>query len=366
MSLPDLIEKNSNKDFIISAGQLLNYSDLQEILPARLYNVIRDWKEGKDTFTFHTSGTTGNPQDVRIERNRILISARKTIAYLKLRPGITALIALNLEYIAGFMMLIRALESGMDIHYFPPTSDPFEKLDNHRKYFAALVPLQVHALLQKPFDLHNFHSLIIGGAALNIDLRHKVKELNYPIYETYGMTETVSHIALKRLNGESMNDEFELLEHVEMQCSEDSCLMIKADVTSGKWIRTKDIIEKTGEKKFRLLGRKDDVINSGGIKIHPLMLENQIQANAIAALRKREFVISSVADDKLGEKVALVIEGNPLDTLNEEILKSDFQYINKYKRPKEILYLPKFPRTNSGKIRRASVKSLLAELSFDA
>ncbi len=360
MSLPDLRKNPSKTEQIISAEEMRNYYALKEKLPNEVYEVIRDWKEGRPYFKFKTSGSTGAPKDLEISRERILKSALKSIKFLNLNSDLTALLALKLDYIAGFMVLIRALESGMDLHYFPPNSDPFEKLNPHRNYFAALVPLQVHTLFHKKYDLKNFHSIIIGGAALNYDLKKKLESLNYPVYESYGMTETVTHIALKKLNQQDKSERFKILENIEIDTDERSCIKIKADVTNNQWINTNDIVKIHNKNEFTLLGRYDDVINSGGIKIYPIQLEELIQEKADGLLEQKEFVISSKPDTLLGEKAVLVIEGkNPYEDYIDE-LRASISGINKYIIPKEIVFLNKLPRTNSGKIERKGVKKALA------
>ncbi|MEQ8358114.1 MAG: AMP-binding protein [Cytophagales bacterium] len=360
MSLPDLRKNPSKTEQIISAEEMRNYFSLKDKLPAEVFDVIRDWKEGRPFFKFKTSGSTGAPKDLEISRERILKSAQKSIKFLNLHSGLTALLALKLDYIAGFMVLIRALEAGMDLHYFPPSSDPFEKLNPHKNYFAALVPLQVHSLLHKKYDLKNFHSILIGGAALNYDLKKKLETLHYPVYESYGMTETVSHIALKKLNQKDKSDRFKILENVEIDIDERSCIKIKADVTNNCWIKTNDIVEIHSKYEFSLLGRIDDVINSGGIKIYPLQLEELIQEKADGLLEHKEFVISSKPDELLGEKAVLVIEGkSPYDEYVDELLDS-LTGIQRYLIPKEIVFLNKLPRTNSGKIQRKGVINALA------
>ncbi len=359
MSLPDLRKRPSKTDLIFTSEEINSYQNHKDLFPEELFSVIRDWKEGRRYFQFKTSGSTGAPKDLEVSRDRILCSAKKTIKFLNLNSSVTALLALKLDYVAGFMVLIRALESGMDIHYFPPISDPFEKLNPHRNYFAALVPLQVHSLFEKKYDLKNFHSVIIGGATLNYDLRQKVETLPYPVFETYGMTETITHIALRKLNEPNKSDRFKILNGVEIEVDERDCIKIKADVTDSKWVKTNDLVNIHSETEFTLLGRKDDVINSGGIKIYPLQLEEEIQKYAGHLLEHKEFVISSLKDKKLGEKAVLVIEGHePYDGFSLELKKS-ISGIQKYYLPKEVLFLNKFPRTNSGKIKRLGVKEAL-------
>lgn len=359
MSLPDLRKKPSKTDLIFSSEELNSYNKNKDIFPEELYKVIRDWKEGRPYFQFKTSGSTGAPKDLEVSRERILLSAKKTIKFLNLNPQTTALLALKLDYVAGFMVLIRALEAEMDLHYFLPSSDPFEKLNPHRSYFAALVPLQVHALFEKKYDLNNFHSVIIGGAALNYDLKKKIESLPYPVYETYGMTETITHIALKRLNGDNKSSRFKTIKDVIIDKDDRNCIKIKADVTENKWINTNDVIELHSNNEFTLLGRKDDIINSGGIKIYPLNLEEEIQEKAGKLLEQKEFLVTAIKDDLLGEKAVLVIEGKePYNEFHSE-LKNAIASLKHYHIPKEIIFLDKFPRTNSGKIKRKGVKESL-------
>lgn len=360
MCLQVSIRKNDFDEIFIKSSELDNYRELNGSIPEDLFEKIKEWKEGKNTFTFKTSGSTGRPKTVEISRERIKASADKTIKFFKLNQDDTALIALGLNYIAGFMMLIRALESGMNIHFFKPNSDPFERLLPHCRYFAALVPLQVQAYFHKRHLIQNFKTLIIGGSAIHHDMLESIRSLSFPVYETYGMTETVSHIALKKINGTDKEEYFHVLENVALRQGNNRNLEIFADVCDNEWISTNDIVEfKNKERKeFKLIGRLDNVVNSGALKIHPELLEPKILDLNESLLKDRNFILCAKRDVKLGEKLILIIEGEELYDIQLESLKSSFQKLEKYHEPKEILFLKKFPRTESGKIQRSVIKDL--------
>ena len=231
MCLPVSIKKTSKSSFFIPNQAITNSSSLTDELPPQLLRLIEDWYGNKEEYQFKTSGSTGTPKTITLNRQQILDSAQRTIKVFNLNSQLTALIALNLDYIAGFMMLIRALEAKMNIHYFEPTSDPFENLLPDQRYFMALVPLQFQKLTEKKHQLNNVDSIIIGGSSLSSDLKKKSSKFEFSIYETYGMTETVSHIALRHIISDESNNHFQVLDGIQIRSSSDNCLEIKGDVT---------------------------------------------------------------------------------------------------------------------------------------
>lgn len=363
MCLPVSIKKTSKNSFFIPSSALENPETLENKIPDKLYRLIKDWKEKKSEFEFKTSGSTGQPKNIILLREQILASAKRSIKIFELNNSITALIALNLDYIAGFMMLIRALEAKMNIHYFEPTSDPFESLLSNQSYFLALVPIQVKKLLDKKYHPDNIHCMIIGGTSIDKDLEDKLVQLNYKIYETYGMTETVSHIAIKSIKSDKKTKGFKVLEGINIRVSNDKCLEIKGDITRSEWIKTNDIVQILNDNEFIFLGRKDDIINSGGIKILPQEIEENIKKNSKYIFENINLCVSSIQDSKFGEKLVLVIESEeefPIDNL-----ETLYRGIDKLKRPKELLFVPKIPRTESGKINRKMLKETLRDFFLD-
>lgn len=292
------------------------------------------WLDEKDTLEVQTSGTTGKPKIIKINKLAMVNSAIATGEFLQLSAGNSALCCLPVKYIAGKMMLVRALILGLEIDLVEPKSNPLEY--NFKNYdFVAMVPLQVENSLQK---LNQIKQLIIGGAKVNQALEKQLKDTSCQIFESYSMTETVTHIALKKI-GEQV---FTVLPNVLITTDARGCLVIEAPQLNSEKIVTNDMVDILSEKQFVWKGRIDNVINSGGIKLFPEQIEEKL-ANSIPS----RYFIASLADERLGEKVILVIEGQDF-TLNESI----FDPLDKYEKPKAIYFLPKFLETETGKIKR--------------
>lgn len=302
----------------------------------------RNWLSGQELFNVPTSGATGKPKSITITRKQMITSACMTKAFLGLSSGDRALCCLNTDYIAGKMMLVRAMEIGLDITLVPPSANPLQTMEQPFG-FTALVPLQLRTILDEtPEKIDLLNTIIVGGAPVSPALRERVKNTSPAIYETYGMTETVSHIALKRLNGPRAADYFEVTGDVQIATNGDNELRIKGGITNNRWLQTRDVVELKNSRYFKWLGRTDNVINSGGVKIHPEMLE----ATITPFLRGRRFFIHGVEDEKLGKKVVLFVESTtPPDT-------TFFQRLRPYEKPKAVCCMKQFLQTPTGKIRR--------------
>ena len=321
---------------------------------------INQWLMGHDLFKIKTSGSTGKPKIVSISRRQMVLSAQNTISALGIDANDTALVAINTKFIGGKMMIVRALEAGMDMIIREPSANPLHDLPGELKVdFTALVPFQLKEILEAdPGKLNQIKYILIGGAPLLPDLEIKIKALKPAVYQTFGMTETVSHIALRRLNGADISDLYTAFENVNLSQDERGCLMIRSEITNNQNVITNDIVEIVNRRQFKWLGRIDNVINSGGIKIQVEKLERQIGVLLNNHLR---FFIYGIPDKKLGEKVVLLIESEPLPSeSHEKILKSLKGIAQKYYRPREVLYLPRFIYSETGKIMRKESISLSA------
>ena len=313
---------------------------------------IKQWLQGENSFKLNTSGSTGKPKEIILTRHQLQQSALRTISALNLSEKNTALICLDTKYIAGKMMLVRALESNMKIVAIEPSSDPFQKLNNGiSNGFAAVVPLQLQEILSDANSLQKLNQLetvIVGGGAVSNTLQKQISKLNCAVYATYGMTETVSHIALQRLNGSKASELFTVLSGIEISKDERGCLVIQMPEFSEPII-TNDLAEIINPNQFRWLGRFDNVINSGGFKIYPEKIEKALES----FLPDQAFFITSILDERLGEKLVLILEGK-----NTTI---DFSKLNlhPYEIPKDIIHLPEFIRTETGKINRVKTMRLL-------
>jgi O-succinylbenzoic acid--CoA ligase len=328
------------------------------------FSFIQDWLTGNGRFTLFTSGSTGTPKEIVLTRNQLEQSAKRTLHALNLKPKQAALVCLDTKYIAGKMMLVRALEGNLKIIATEPTSNPLKNLSSDSQIdFTALVPLQVQEILKdRTFveRLNTIDKIIIGGAPINRALENRIQNLKCEAFATYGMTETVSHIALRQLNGKSKSPYFKVLDGISVSQDERDCLVIEMSEFSDKII-TNDIVELIDHNHFQWKGRWDNVINSGGYKISPEKVESEIEKILEQRSIVRSFFISSVQDNRLGQKLVLVIEGATL-TLEEknQLLTQLKSTLHPFEVPKEVLCVDQFSLTETGKINRNATLKLLA------
>lgn len=296
---------------------------------------LLDWFDDKDYIEMRTSGTTGLPKLVRLEKQAMIQSALATGDFFELEPGNKALLCLPVKFIAGKMMLVRSLILGLELDIVEPTTQPLAL--NIKSYdFVAMVPLQVQNSIEA---LKNVKKLIVGGAKMDASLEEKVLPLTKTeVYETYGMTETITHIAARKV-GENV---FSILPNVKIAQDDRGCLVITVPSISEDAIITNDLVEIIRENQFIFLGRIDNVVNSGGIKLIP----EQIEAKLINKINNR-FFVTGVPDTTLGEKLILVIEGE-----KQEFENNFFDVLDKYEKPKEIVFVPKFKENENGKLLR--------------
>lgn len=297
---------------------------------------LLDWFDGKSYVEMKTSGSTGIPKTIRVEKQAMVNSALATGDFFGLQPGNRALQCLPVKYVAGKMMLIRSIILGLDLDYVAPTSHPMENLDDTNYDFVAMVPMQAQNSLK---ELNNVKKLIVGGARISKNLEKDLAKLPTDVYETYGMTETITHIAAKKVGEKA----FTVLPNVTISYDERNCLVIHApNVIAEDTVVTNDLVELVNENQFLFLGRIDNIVNSGGVKIMPEQVEKKLDGKI-----NRRFFIASKEDAELGEKVILIIEGESYD-----IDKVIFEGLDKYERPKEIVFVSKFKETENGKILR--------------
>ena len=306
---------------------------------------LLDWIDNKDTIQLMTSGTTGEPKLITMQKQAMVNSAIATADFFDLHPGDKVLHCLPTRYIAGKMMLVRSLIVGLEMDIMTPTSHLDDLLPSKKYDFVALVPVQAQAGLDK---LNQFKKIIIGGAKLSDTLAHQLQYCNAAIYETYGMTETITHIAARRIGAEC----FETLPNVSISKDDRGCLVIQAPNIVSSTIVTNDLVEIISDNQFKWLGRFDNVINSGGIKYFP----EQIEAKLALKINQR-FFIAGLPDDNLGQKIVLFIEGEefPLEA-------SIFSELEKFERPKEIHFIPNFIETNNKLIRFEMVNNQISLL----
>ena len=297
---------------------------------------ISEWLNGEEELILQTSGSTGKPKSISMKKEWMKNSAQLTENTFGLKKGDSALLCMSIKYVAGKMMVVRALELALDLKVVEPSSSPLKDIDDQID-FAAMVPLQLE---NSSNDLDKVKTLIVGGGQVSLQLIKKLQNISTQIYETYGMTETLTHVAIKPLNGPNKSDIFSALDGIHFEIDERDCLVINAPMLSPESIVTNDIIELINDISFRWLGRFDNVINSGGVKIIPEVVE----AKLASVIIDRRFYIVGETDNKLGEKVVLLVEGNETEL--------SFQHLEKYERPKEIYFIPEFVETESGKVNR--------------
>ncbi|MEG1024761.1 MAG: AMP-binding protein [Flavobacterium sp.] len=347
--MPNLTHKNVHNYFKLD-GYHLNAADLCQIgysfikegdaYERSIGEFFLDWFDHKDYIEMTTSGTTGLPKLVRLEKQAMIQSALATGDFFGLKPGDKALLCLPTQFIAGKMMLVRSLILGLELDVVVPSTEPLAY--NKKQYdFVAMVPLQVQNSIGK---LKNIKKLIIGGAKIDSSLEEKLLPLKTEIYETYGMTETITHIAAKRV-GESV---FSILPNVKIEKDDRGCLVIYVSSISNEPIITNDLVDLVNENQFSFLGRFDNVINSGGVKLIP----EQIEAKLTGKINSR-FFVTGVPDTTLGEKLILVIEGE-----KQDFAPDFFDVLGKFEKPKEIVFVPKFKENENGKLlRKPSLQS---------
>lgn len=325
------------------------------------FSFIKDWLNGVDSIKLQTSGSTSDPKEITLTRDQLKKSAQRTINTLALDKEDVAFVCLDTKYIAGKMMLVRALEGDMKIIAREPTANPFHKISlDTRISFAAFVPLQVQEMLTFPDSVKKLNQLkviIVGGGEVSTSLQTEIEKLQCAVYATYGMTETVSHIALQRLNGKEASKNFTTLPGVTIEIDERGCLVIQLPEFQEK-IRTNDLISLAGTNSFTWLGRFDNVINSGGFKILPEKIEKVIASTFQERAIARQFFVCGIPDGRWGQKLILAIEGFPISG-EKKILAALNQHLHPYEVPKQIFHIREFIRTETGKINRPQTRLLL-------
>lgn len=310
-----------------------------------------EWLNGINVFTLPTSGSTGTPKFISLSRDQLEESARRTAQALGLESGFTALIALDPAYVAGKMMIVRSFVSGMDMVAVTPSANPLKQVPANRQIdFASFVPYQLKAILasSQARRLNDLKILLVGGAPPERDILSALQRYQCEAYITFGMTETISHIALQRVNGEAASYFFTTLPGVEVSTDERGCLVINVPYLKEPVI-TNDIVDISSPVTFRWKGRYDNMINTGGVKVSPESIEMSLQV----LLPQRRFFVGSMHDENLGRRVVLAVEGPPFGELEiKHLLSAAAHRLTRFEVPKEICFLPQFPLTPNGKLDR--------------
>ncbi len=356
----------NGKSYPIS--QLADVCDAPDLsdFERRVLQFGRDWQSGCETFTLHTSGSTGVPKPILITRDQMATSARLTVQALGLQSGDRGLVCLGIDYIAGMMMLVRGLVCDLHLTIVDPVSRPLKSFSPSARFdFTAMVPLQLQETLQG--DPHEFEILnemgggLIGGGPVSQALAAQLQRVSAPMYHTYGMTETVSHIALRRLNGPARSDRFVPFDGVHLQLDERGCLAITSALTRGETFCTNDLVELYPDGTFIWLGRIDNVINSGGVKVQTEKVETALEACLLhgwdGVHAARRFFVGPLDDHRLGQTVVAVVEGEAFSPEMEATIREQLQSsLTRYEVPRQFVFVPQLIETRTGKIdRRANL-----------
>ncbi|MEZ0538654.1 AMP-binding protein [Fibrella arboris] len=337
---------------------------------------LEAWRAGQLFFTLQTSGSTGTPKPILLTRAQMEASARLTGQTFGLQPGDKALVCLATGYVAGVMMLVRGEVLGLDLTIVSPSANPLGTFDpaTTRFDFAAFVPLQLQTMLAdldplgRPVALpilNGMKAILVGGSATSPALEAATQLIQAPVFSTYGMTETVSHIAIRRLNGPERTGLFHVLPGVAVGTDERGCLHITAAATNFERIQTNDVVELVqpasvhDQVRFRLIGRADSVINSGGVKIQPESVE-RVVADVLAEYRlSPRLFVAGLPDERLGQRVVLFLENTPLTDNQWQVIRQAVQSsLGTYAAPKSWRNVPAFMETATGKIDRRGTANL--------
>lgn len=317
-----------------------------------LFNFLDEWLSGKKQFEIQTSGSTGLPKKIMVDRDDLIKSARYTLNFLGLNSGDRALLCLPVRFIAGKMMVIRAFTGQMTLECVEPSSDPFKEASGEFD-FTAITPHQLEAILAKPSStdqLKRIANVIIGGAELSRQQIRSIASWSNNVYHTFGMTETLSHVAMSRISGADSNPRlFKSISQDFKLSKKDSRLIIHTPYQHAKSLDTNDLVDIVDEHSFHWLGRADNAINSGGVKIIPEILEQQLESDI-----KVPFFLAGIKDERLGQRLVCCLLEEDAKKLSKSTLEGIFKKRIKDQLyvPREIIYLKKFLYTDNQKIRR--------------
>ncbi|MEW7293037.1 AMP-binding protein [Aquimarina sp. 2304DJ70-9] len=359
-SIPEIHEKFTINSHSLNRDGLkrlaYNFIKEGEVYEQEAGSFLLDWLSDKDHIVVQTSGSTGKPKKIKVFKQHMINSAKATGKFFKVEEETTALLCLSANYIAGKMMLVRAMVLGWKIDLVPPRTNPLDTV--YKQYdFCAMVPLQLDNSINR---LHLIKKMIVGGGAVSEHLKELIQGVKTKVFETYGMTETVSHIAARRINPKKKDKKdarfFKALPNITLNIDDRNCLLIKAPQLHSETIVTNDVVDLKTYKKFLWKGRFDNVINSGGVKLYPEEIETKLQL-----LIGHRFFISSIPDVTLGDRLVLIIERDydkiAYLTIQEAI--HSLEILSKFEIPKEIYFLPQFVETDNGKVQRAMTLGLV-------
>jgi len=320
-------------------------------------NFITEWLTGEKEFSIKTSGTSGNPKTLSFSRKQLISSAQRTLDTFGLRSNDKILVCLNSSYVAGKMMLVRGMVGNLQMDIIDPTSNPLEKYNLGSVDFIALVPNQLKKILDSSSSkLVQIKTILVGGAHIHPELQEKCQSLPSRVFHSYATTETLTHQALRSLNGSDTSEIYSAIQQVSFSTDDRSCLVINDKLLDIENLVTNDVVELMSSTSFRWKGRYDNVINSGGIKIQVEETEQLIAQ----LLEKQEifepFCIVAKEDEVLSQKMVLIIQENKSDLVGIDLLNMLRAELPKYHDPKDIIFVPQIFYTKSGKLDRLKNK----------
>lgn len=315
-----------------------------------IWTFILKWLSPEESIEVNTSGSTGKPKQISLQKKYMLESAKATISFFGLKPGDSVLLCLPVKTIAGKMMIVRALVGGLDLQYTSPSSKPhldrFDKIN-----FAAMTTMQVVNVLNAENGIQSINKiekLIVGGSGMPFGLEAKLQIVTSEIWQTYGMTETITHIALRKVNGPNKTEWYNCLQGVSINSDERNCLAINYPKIGIENLVTTDVVEFNKSGGFKIPGRIDNVVNSGGVKLFPEQIEKKLEG-----IIDSEFYISGIPDETLGERLVLIVEGNDLNEAEHSAFFDEIKTkLSGFEVPKKIIFQTTFKRTLSGKVIR--------------
>ena len=345
---------------LLMKGQRIPWSDIasgnyrHDIDDPYLLEILefcRQWLHGMGSIVMQTSGSTGKPKEIRLSRGQLTASARATIRHFNLTSDDTGLVCLNTGYIGGKMMLVRGMEASMDLVITHPVSDPLGQVDSpERLSFISMVPIQWRKLAESGSysRLEACRNLIIGGAPLSPGEESMAGFVHFQVFHTFGMTETASHFAIRNISANETT--YRTLPGISIGSDDRGCLVLKGPQTDHRSVVTNDLAECLSDNEFRWIGRVDEVINTGGVKVQPREIEEIIFPLFREMNLNRRYFIAGIPDDHLGEKVALIIEGEPFDVAR--LLERIAGLLPGHNRPRSAHFVRQFAESKSGKISR--------------
>lgn len=354
-----------NRELTIN-GKYYNELDLLVYCRSKVFNSDNEWEKDYCKFILEwlddtelvrakTSGSTGVPKAVYLSKQKMRNSAKLTGEFFNFKAGQNALFCLSASFIAGKMMIVRAFEWQLNLLPLAPDGHPLENISSDID-FAAMIPLQVKNSLKLGKGIQQIRKLLIGGGTVDQNLENDLQNLSTECFIGYGMTETVSHVAIRALNGKKRSQSYQAMGNAKFSVDTRNCLSINAPAILDEPLLTNDVVELIDESQFEWKGRFDNVINSGGIKLFPEQIEKKLET-----IINQPFFIAGLPDEHLGQKVVLLVEWDHVDDKQKKELECKIKsLLDKFEQAREIFYISEFKRTSTNKIQREATLSAVS------